>query len=112
MELLRSAGHPEEIAALVNYKLGKCSAVKPKCKQVRLKVKVKIKVDSESESDSTFNFKFKSRLDSCLELRPSLQLTQPSLRAESTFKSQVSQSVNVSSTQVDWFDDNHFIDLS
>ena len=108
MELLRSAGHPEEIAALVNYKLGKCSAVKPKCKQVRLKVKVKIKVDSES--DSTFNFK--SRLDSCLELRPSLQLTQPSLRAESTFKSQVSQSVNVSSTQVDWFDDNHFIDLS
>lgn len=36
MELLKSAGHPEEIAALLSFKFGKCSTVKPKCSMVSI----------------------------------------------------------------------------
>ena len=34
MELLKSAGHPEEIKALLNFKFGKCATIKPKCSLV------------------------------------------------------------------------------
>ena len=34
MELLKSAGHPEEIMALVKFKLGKSTVVKSQCSLV------------------------------------------------------------------------------
>ena len=63
--------------------------------QVQVKTWLLSWIETESAVDSTL-----------IESWVNWRLTQ------STFKSQVSQSVNVSSTQVDWFDDNHFIDLS
>ena len=36
MELLKSIGHPDEISALVRFKLGKSSVVKPQCSLVSI----------------------------------------------------------------------------
>ena len=36
MELLKSIGHPDEISALLRFKLGKSSVVKPQCSLVSI----------------------------------------------------------------------------
>ncbi|XP_067939396.1 squalene synthase-like [Watersipora subatra] len=41
MELLRSAGHPEEVLALLRFKLGKNSVVRPRCSLSEMPVSMK-----------------------------------------------------------------------